>query len=108
MDHIFIKFLLKTHSYLGFVEKKNNEIIICKTGSSGISALIDDISGLIDVVPDHFTQDNEMVRVIQPVKLMSWLKENPEKAAMAREKLPWLKDIDESGNPVIAIGKYKI
>lgn len=48
-----------------------------------------------------------MVYVIQLVKLMSWLKENPEKAGQARNKLPWLKNIDEFSNPIIAIGKCK-
>jgi hypothetical protein len=48
-----------------------------------------------------------MIYVVEPVKLLNWQKENPEKAALARTKLPWLKDIDEFSNPIIAIGKCK-
>lgn len=61
----------------------------------------------MDVLHTDFTQKNEMVNIIQPVKLMSWLKANPEKAALAKTKLPWLKNIDELSNPIIAIGKCK-
>jgi len=106
-NYIFIQFWLKREGYLGFIEKKNNNLTICKIGSSGISALIDDISCLMDVVPNHFAQNNEMVYIIQPFKLIHWLKENPEKAAQAKNKLPWLKNIDEFSNPIIAIAKCK-
>jgi hypothetical protein len=106
-NYIFIQFWLKKEGYLGFLEKKNNDIIICKIGSSGISGLIDDVGGLMDVVPDHFTQNNEMIYVIEPVKLMSWFKKNPEKAVQALKRYPWVKDIDEFSNPIIAIGNCK-
>lgn len=106
-NYIFIQFWLKREIYIGFIEKKNNNVTICKIRSSGNSALIDDVSGLMDVVPDHFTHNNEMVYVIKPAKLISWFKENPEKATQARAKLPWLKNIDEFSNPIIAIGKCK-
>jgi hypothetical protein len=48
-----------------------------------------------------------MFYVIQPIKLLSWFKENPEKAQLARTKLQWLKNIDEFSNPVIAIAQCK-
>lgn len=106
-NYIFFRCGFLKKDYTGFIDKRNNNVTFCKPGASGISALEDDISGLMDVIPMDFTQKNEMVYVIQPVKLMSWLKENPEKAAQARNKLQWLKDIDEFSNPIIVIGKCK-
>jgi hypothetical protein len=103
--HIFFKLLFKTTRYLGFVEKSNNSVTFCKKNNSGTSGFKDDISGLMDVIPVDFTQNNEMIYIIQPIKLLNWLKENPEKAQLARTKLQWLKNIDEFSNPIIAIGK---
>lgn len=106
-NYIFFRCVYLKEDYTGFIDKRNNNVTFCKIGASGTSALKDDISGLMDVIPKDFTQENEMVYVIQPVKLMKWLKENPEKAENARNKLSWLKNIDEFSNPVIAIGKCK-
>lgn len=106
-NYIFIRIVYKGNNYTGFIEKRNNSVTFCKIGTSNISGLRDDITGLMDVVPEDFTENNEMVYVIQPVKLINWFKENPEKAEKARNKLPWLKDIDEFSNPIIAIGKCK-
>ena len=100
-EYVFFNFQVKRDEFIGFVEKRNNNVTVCKTG------LIDDVSGLMDVEPYCFTQNNEMVYVIQPFKLIKWFKENPEKARIAKSKLPWLKDIDEFSNPVIAIAKCK-
>jgi hypothetical protein len=104
-NYIFFVLLFKTSRYLGFVEKTNNSVTFCKKNNTGTSGFKDDISGLMDVIPKDFTQNNEMIYVIQPIKLLSWFKENPEKAQLARTKLQWLKNIDEFSNPVIAIGK---
>jgi hypothetical protein len=41
------------------------------------------------------------------VDLFKWFEANPGKAALARNKLPWLKDVNELSNPVIVIGKCK-
>jgi hypothetical protein len=106
-NNIFIQVIFGSKGYTGFVDKGTNIVTFCKIGNSGISGLKDDISGLTDVWPQEFTEKNEMVFVIQPTKLVKWLKENPDKALKARSKLTWLKNIDEFSNPVIAIGKCK-
>jgi hypothetical protein len=103
--YIFFRLIFKTSVYTGFIEKTNSSVTFCKKNISGTSGFKDDIDGLMDVIPQDFTQNNEMIYVIQPLKLLNWLKENPEKAQQAGTKLPWLKNIDEFSNPVIAIGK---
>ena len=106
-NYIFIEILYESNVFTGFVEKKTNNVTFCKKNTSDFSGFKDDVSGLMDVRPLDFTQKNEMVYVIQPLNLMKWLKENPEKVALARIKLPWLKNIDEFSNPIVAIGKCK-
>ena len=106
-DYIFIKIEIERKHYLGFIEKKTNIVTFCKKNNWDDSRLKDDISGIIDVLPADFTQKNEMIFIIEPGYLMQWLKANPEKAAIARTKFSWLKDIDEFSNPIIAIGKCK-
>jgi len=106
-DFIFIQLFYNKNTFTGFIDKSNNNITFCKKEVSDYSGLTDDISGLMDVVPLSFTQNNEMVWIVQPVSLINWLKENPEKAAVAKSKLLWLNHINEFSNPVIAIGSCK-
>jgi hypothetical protein len=105
--YLFINTLFKGTQYLGYVDKLNNTVTFCKLNSSGVSAFKDDISGLLDVRPVDITEKKEMVYIIKPLDLIKWFKENPEKAAAARRSCPWIKDIDEFSNPVIAIGSCK-
>jgi|WetSurMetagenome_2_1015567.scaffolds.fasta_scaffold54915_2 hypothetical protein len=104
-NFIFFSFELKNLNYLAILDKKKEKVEICMTSFSGKSALKDDITGLIEVSPQSFTQNNEMVYVIRPLDLLNWLKENPNNSMLLKERLPWLKEIDEFSNPVIAIGK---
>jgi len=106
-DYIFMQLQYNKGNYTGFIEKKTNKITFCKKDIPGISGLKDDINGLMDVVPKDFTQNNEMVYLIQPVDLFKWFELNPEKAIYAKTKLPWINNIDELSNPIIAIGKCK-
>jgi hypothetical protein len=105
--YLFINTLFKGTQYLGCIDKLNNTVTFCKLNSSGVSAFKDDISGLLYVRPVDITEKKEMVYIIKPLDLIKWFKENPEKAAAARKSCPWIKDIDEFSNPVIAIGSCK-
>jgi len=105
--YLFINTLFKGTQYLGYVDKLNNTVTFCKLNSSGVSAFKDDISGLLDVKPVDITERKEMIYIIKPLDLIKWFKENPDKAATARKSCPWIKDIDEFSNPVIAIGSCK-
>jgi len=106
-NYIFINYLFNKEIWLGIIDKKNNNVTTCMTGPSGESALTDDVSGLMDVIPLGFTQNNEMFYIIKPLDLKNWLEENPPKAIQLRESQPWLKEIDEFSNPIIAFGKCK-
>jgi hypothetical protein len=106
-DYIFFTFDLKKETYLAFIEKGTKNATICKIGSSGISALKDDINGLMDVIPQSFTPNNEMVFVIKPMELINWLKEDPQNSILLQQSQPWLKEINEFSNPIIAVGNCK-
>lgn len=106
-NYIFIKVLFEGEDFLGFIDKKTLQVTFCKKNSLNEYRIKDDISGLMDILPLDFTQNNEMIYVIQPLELMNWFKKNPESAALARTKLPWLTNIDEFSNPIIAIGRCK-
>jgi hypothetical protein len=106
-SYIFVQTNFKGDNYTLFVEKANDKVTFCKTPESGVSGFHDDINGLMTVFPHGFTPMNEMVWIIQPVSLLKWLKEDSKRADKAYKKLLWLKDIDETSNPVIAIGKCK-
>jgi len=106
-DFIFIRLYFDQKFYTAFMNKKENKITICKLSNSGRSGFTDDISGLMEVVPQEFTEKNEMIYVIQPVDLLKWFQQYPDKGTTARARYPWLKDVDEFSNPIVAIGKCK-
>lgn len=104
-DYIFFQLRFNDEVYTGFIDKKTNKATFCETGTSGKSGLKDDLNNLMDIVPLDFTQNSEMVYIIQPSQLFKWFEANPEEAALAKAKLDWLKDLNEYSNPVIAIAK---
>ena len=105
-NYIFIKILFKNEDHIGFIDKRTNILTFCKKDSPDeISKLKDDVSGLMDVEWFLFTESNEMVYEIQPAKLKGWLSDNPDKGARATQEHPWLNNIDEFSNPIIAIAK---
>ena len=77
------------------------------TPDVSFSALIDDINGFMPVIPEGFTQNNEMISILKPKDIMDWIENNPEKAALLEKEYEWLKDITEFSNPVIIIAKCK-
>lgn len=106
-SNIFVQACFNENDQLFFVEKATGKVTFCKTSESDVPGFQDDINGLMTVIPQGFTPQNEMVWIIQPVALLKWLKQNPAAADKAYKKLNWLKDIDEMSNPVIAIAKCK-
>jgi hypothetical protein len=106
-SHIFVQANFEENNYLFFVDKATGKVTFCKTLESGVSGFQDDISGLMTVLPQGASPNNELVWIIQPVKLLKWLKENPAAADKAYKKLQWLKDTDEMSNPVVAIANCK-
>jgi hypothetical protein len=61
----------------------------------------------MDIIPQGVTPNNELTWVIEPIKLLKWLKENPDKARLAESRFPWLNTIDEFSNPIVAVAKCK-
>lgn len=105
-NYIFIQIYFKNEPYTGVLDKSTNLVTFCKKGTS-CAGLRDDFNGLMDIMPFAFTEKNEMVFIIEPAGLLKWLNDNPEKAALAKTKLPWIRKIDEMSNPIIAIAKCK-
>jgi hypothetical protein len=105
-NFIYFVFTSNNNIHQGFIEKSTNNITICKPGYQHY-CIKDDLNGLMDIVPLQFTQNDEMIYVINPAILINWFKDNPEKAATAKQKLSWLNNIDEFSNPIIAIAKCK-
>lgn len=105
--YLFIKILFRGTRYIGYVDKINNVVTFCKLSNTNVSGFKDDVSELMDVTSVNITQKNEIVYVIQPSKLIQWLKNNPENATKLSDRFSWINKIDEFSNPVIAIGNSK-
>ena len=89
-NNIFLRIFFNKLEYLAFIEKENSKVTFCKIGDSGLSGFKDDIDDLMDVIPQDITPNNEMIYIIQPATVIKWLKENPEKASQARNKIQWI------------------
>lgn len=104
---IFLRIYEKGTSYLVILRKSDNKVTFCAAGNSGISGLADDIAGLQEIVPYTISPDNELTFIIDPAKLIPWLKMHPEKERAAKLKNKWFSSVDEFSNPVIGFAKLK-
>jgi len=106
-DFLFFRLSYDKKEYTCFYDKKAKTTTVSKLSGGFSSALIDDINDFMPIVPRDFTQDNEMISVLDPVEIVEWLKENPEKSKKLLKNMDWLKTISETSNPVIVIAKCK-
>jgi len=105
--YIFIKVVHQNRDFFGFIDKNNSNVTICKPNLSGISTFKDDFYDLLDIIPYTITEENEMIFIIKPSKIIKWCEENPSKGTKLKIKYPALNNIDEFSNPIIVIGKCK-
>jgi hypothetical protein len=104
-DFIFFQFSYKKNEYVGFYDKKMKLTTVCKPIGNFSSSIIDDINNFIPLIPIDFTQENEMISVLDPANILKWMKENPGRAEMLKEKMGWLMTVSETSNPVVVIAK---
>jgi hypothetical protein len=108
-NHNYLFFTIQTNSkkYLTYYDKRNNALKVCEGIDSYTSALIDDINNFLPVTGFHFNERNEFITYFDALSIRKWMDSNTDRANTLSEKYPWLKDFDESGNPVIMIAKCK-
>jgi hypothetical protein len=108
-NHNYLFFTIQTNSktYLTCYDKRNNYLKVCEEIDSYTSALIDDINNFLPVTGFHFNERNEFITYFDALSVREWIESNPDRANTLSEKYPWLKDFDESGNPIIMIGRCK-
>lgn len=106
-DYLFFQLFYQKKSHTCFYSKKEKTTTVCMTPDDSVSALTDDINGFMPVIPEGFTQNNEMISILKPKDIIDWIHNNPEKAVLLEQKFEWLRDITELSNPVIFIAKCK-
>lgn len=106
-DFLFFQLFFQNESYTCFYNKNEKTTTVCMTPDDSVSALTDDINGFMPVVPEGFTQNNEMISILKPKDIIDWIHKNPEKAALFEKRFQWLRSITEFSNPVILIAKCK-
>lgn len=65
------------------------------------------IDGFMDFIFQNINDSGEPACMIQPVDLIKWIKDNPDKFKALRPDLQKFKDVKIGDNPIIVIGKYK-
>ena len=106
-DYLFFQLFFQNKSHTSFYNKNKNTTTVCMTSDGSVSALTDDINGFMPVVPEGFTQNNEMISILKPKDIIDWIHKNPEKAALLEQRFEWLKNITEFSNPIVLIAKCK-
>jgi len=105
--YLFFNIYKDRKPYLSYYDKRNKSLNVCKESGSYPSSIIDDINGFIPITEFHINERNELISCFDASSILEWIDANPEKARLLSMKYPWLKDLDESGNPVIMIAKCK-
>jgi len=105
--YLFFTIFKDRRSYLSYYEKITKSLNVCKESDSYPSSIIDDINGFLPITEFHINERNELISYFDALSTRKWLNANPERARSLTNKYPWLKDFDESGNPVILIAKCK-
>jgi hypothetical protein len=106
-NFMFFQLAYQLKTYTGFFDKKSKKTTICKFTENSASALIDDINNFMPLIPKAFTQNNEMICILNPMDVMNWIKKNPEKAKILKAKMGWLNSLSFNSNPIIVIAKCK-
>ena len=106
-NYLFFTIKFNFQSYLTFYDKRIKYLKVCEGIDSYTSALIDDINDFLPVSRIRFNERNEFIAYFDALSIKNWIDSNPERANSLFEKYTWLRDFDESGNPVIMIAKCK-
>jgi len=106
-NYFFFTIFKGKKSYLSYYDKSKKSLTICKGSDSNISSIIDDINNFLPITKFHINERNELISYFDALSTWKWIDANPDKARSLTNKYPWLKDFDESGNPVIMIAKCK-
>jgi hypothetical protein len=66
-----------------------------------------DLDGFMDLKFNSINDAGELYCIIQPVDLIKWIKENPDKFKKLKPELQKLKEVKLEDNPIVVIAKYK-
>jgi hypothetical protein len=105
--YFFFTIFTADKSYLSYYDKKKKSLHVCKGNDPRPSSIIDDINDFLPITKFHSNERNELISYFDALSIRNWIDDNPEKARLLANKYPWLKDFEESGNPVIMIAKCK-
>lgn len=75
--------------------------------TENISGIKNNFDGFIDLTFNSINEAGELSGLIQPDKLLEWIKLNPDKFKSLKPELQKFKDIKMEDNPIVAIAKYK-
>jgi len=85
--------------YHGLYDKKTGETKVGKF-SDGIE---DDLTRFMPFIPSGMSTAGEFVALVEAYNIIEWLEKHPE--AKDNDKLEFLKELDEEGNPIIILIK---
>lgn len=105
--YFFFTIFKDKKSYLSYYDKSKKSLNVCKESDTYPSSIIDDINGFLPITKFYINERNELISYFDALSTRKWIDANPDKARSLTIKYPWLKDFDESGNPVILIAKCK-
>lgn len=105
--YLFYVFSYKKMIYTAVYDKKLQKTIVNDyIGDSG-NGYINNIDNFIPLELSSITSKNDLICTIDAFKIKAWFDSYPEKSNGLSEHLQKLKNISETGNPVVIISKLK-
>jgi len=106
-NYLFFTIFKDKKSYLSYYDKSKKSLHVSKGTDSQPSSIIDDINDFLPITKFHINERNELISYFEALSIRKWLDANPDKSKSLSKMYPWLKDFDDTGNPVIMIAKCK-
>jgi hypothetical protein len=101
----FVWFQFRFHSkrFFGLFIKSEDKLRITEISEG----LVNDIDGFINFNPTNKSHNNLAIAIINAFEIVNWFQNNPDKTAKLPLKLQNLKNIKETDNPIIIMGKLR-
>jgi hypothetical protein len=99
--YIIFQAFKQTTDYFGLFYKKEEKLFV----NEFKSGLPNDVDNFIPFSPAFMDNDGNFIEIINPIKIVNWVKDNPLKLKDLPDKIQKLLTMREEENPIIMIGK---
>ena len=102
-NFIFFQYYHNDNVFNGIFRKEDESVSVSPIKDK----ISDDINGFMPLQIFEVTPEGDILSIVQPVDILTWFKDNPDKVPYLADNLKKLGEISEEDNPVVVIMKRK-